>query len=213
MDYREAQYYKNIITNGEYQAKVSGDYGEYQISSVMRSLPDCYHVINDVLLPTKKATTQIDHIIVSPFGIFIIETKNHKGMIFGDCFGKVWTQVLRGAGKFTFYSPVRQNEIHIKHLSRAIKIPANCMIGLIVFTNENVNLDNVNCPFCYRVQGLYDVILSYNQPIFTEKQVDKIIDRIDKVNIANYKNSKKHVEYVKSIKEQAEMRKRLQRGF
>ena len=41
MDYREAQYYKNIITNGEYQAKVSGDYGEYQISSVMRSLPDC----------------------------------------------------------------------------------------------------------------------------------------------------------------------------
>ena len=212
MDYRDRMIIKNMETKGEYNAKVSGDYGEYSISSVMHSLPDYYHILNDVLLKTKKGTTQIDHVIVSPFGIFVIETKNHKGMIFGDCFGKVWTQVLRGKGRYTFYSPVKQNEGHIRCLSRSIKIPTNCIMGIIVFTNEEVNLGNVNCPFCYRIQGLYDVILSFQNIIFSERQVDKIIDRIDKVNISGYKNSKKHVEYVKGFKERAEMRKRM-RGY
>lgn len=212
MNIYEAMHEANVRTNGEYKASVSGAYGEYSISSVMRSLPDYYHIINDVLLPTKKGSTQIDHTIVSPFGIFIIETKNHKGMIFGDCYGKVWTQVLRGAGRHTFYSPVKQNQGHIINLAKSINVPLDCFTGMIVFTNEDVNLDNVSCPFCYRIQSLYDAILSYQNVIFNEKQVDKIIDRIDKVNKSGYKASKAHVEYVKGIKQQAEMRK-LMRGY
>ena len=95
---------KNYETDGGYYAKVSGDTGELEISSALKSLPDYYHIIDDVLLQTKKGSTQLDHVIVSPFGIFVIETKNHKGMIFGDCCGQVWTQVLNGRGHFKLCS-------------------------------------------------------------------------------------------------------------
>lgn len=43
-----------------------------------------YHLIRNVTLPTEDGTTQIDHIIVSPYGVFVVETKNMKGWIFGS---------------------------------------------------------------------------------------------------------------------------------
>lgn len=192
---------RNAETQGEYQAKLSGDQGELELSSVMRSLPDCYNVVDDVLLQTKKGSTQLDHIIVSPFGIFVVETKNHKGMIFGDCFGQVWTQVLPPKGRFKFYSPVKQNAGHIQHLSQQVQIPASYMTGVIVFTNPGANLDNVNCPFCFRVGDLYRYILSFQNQIFTDTQVEKVLARIDKVDTNGYLNRRKHVNYVKGLKE------------
>ncbi|MBR1453561.1 MAG: NERD domain-containing protein, partial [Lachnospiraceae bacterium] len=190
---------KNIETAGGYQAKVTGDTGELELSSVLKSLPDYYHIIDNVMLKTKKGTTQIDHIIVSPFGIFVVETKNHKGMIFGDTYGQVWTQVLRN-GHFLIYNPIKQNEGHIKHLSNAIKIPANYMQGVIVFTNRNADLRNIDCPWCFNIDMLYEFITSFNRQIFNGKQMRQIIERIDKVNIDGYINRQKHVNYVNSIK-------------
>ena len=42
-----------------------------------------YHLIKNVTLPTEDGTTQIDHIIASVYGVFVVETKNMKGWIFG----------------------------------------------------------------------------------------------------------------------------------
>lgn len=191
---------KNFETSGSYYAKVSGDTGELELSSVLKSLPDCYHIIDDVLLKTKKGSTQLDHIVVSPFGLFVIETKNHKGMIFGDCCGQVWTQVLNGRGHFKLYSPVLQNSGHIRHLSQQIKVPATCMQGCIVFTNRDANLSNVNCPFCFNVDQLYSYITHFHNVIFNNKQVEEIIRRIDAVDTNSYMNRRKHVDYVSSLK-------------
>ena len=192
---------KNMETDGGYQAKVSGDTGELVLSSVMRSLPDCYHVLDNILLQTKNGSTQLDHVIVSPYGIFVIETKNHKGIIFGDCFGRVWTQVLNGAGKFKFYSPVLQNAGHIRHLSSQTRIPMQFMQGVIVFTNPDANLVNVNCPFCFTVESLYEYITRFRSIVFTDKQVEKAIQRMDKVDTNSYMNRRKHVEHVNNIKQ------------
>lgn len=195
---------KNIQTGGEYKAKVSGDFGEYEISSVLKSLPDCYHIMNNILLKTKKGSTQLDHVIVSPFGVFVVETKNHKGMIFGDTMGRVWTQVLRNGAHNTFYSPVLQNAGHMENLYRHIGLKRELMTGMIVFTNPEADLRNVNCPFCMRTESLYEAILSYDRQVFTEKQMYEVIKRIDSVNTSSYLNDRKHVEYVKSIKERKE---------
>lgn len=191
---------KNLETDGGYHAKVSGDTGELILSSVMRSLSDEYHIMNDVLLQTKKGSTQLDHIIISPYGIFVVETKNHKGMIFGDMQGKVWTQVLNGRGRFTFYSPVLQNNGHMIHLNKQTGIPFQYMTGVIVFTNKDVNLDNVYCPFCFTVDSLYAFIMSYQNRIIGNKNIVKIIERIDKVDTNNYMNRRKHVKYVQKFR-------------
>lgn len=233
---------KNIETDGGYQARVSGMYGEFSLSAVLKSLPDCYHVMDDILLQTGeqlriyqpekygqsiwevvprgkggklfevvKQSTQIDHIVVSPFGIFVIETKNHKGMIFGDSQGEVWTQVLVGrrGGHHTFYSPVKQNEGHVRHLSKQIKVPVSDMTGIIVFTNPEANLMNVNCTACMTLDAVYEAILGFQNQIFNEKQVEAIIHRIEKVGVNNYSLAREHERYVQDLKKRHEINKML----
>ena len=136
----EAMADANLRTDGAYHAKASGDYGEYSISTIFNALPNEFHIINDIILRTKKGTTQLDHVVVSPYGIYIIETKNHKGMIFGDPNGKVWTQVLNGRGHFTFYNPIWQNQGHIENLSRATGIPMKYMTGIPLDTSHGLNM-------------------------------------------------------------------------
>lgn len=60
-----------------------GAVGESKVSGILQSLPDEYRKINGVIIPNKNGTTQIDHIVVSRYGIFVIETKNYSGWIFG----------------------------------------------------------------------------------------------------------------------------------
>lgn len=55
---------------------------------------DEYTIYWNVTLPTPDGTTQIDHIVVSPYGIFVIETKAYGGWIFGDRRQKQWTQTF-----------------------------------------------------------------------------------------------------------------------
>lgn len=60
-------------------------------------------------------TTQIDHIVVSIHGIFVIETKNYKGWIYGNSNNEYWTQNIYG-NKYSLYNPLLQNKNHIKSL-------------------------------------------------------------------------------------------------
>lgn len=62
---------------------------------VKRYLNDDYVLLNDCTLPDDRGgTTQIDHILISPYGVFVIETKNYKGWIFGSAHQKKWTQQI-----------------------------------------------------------------------------------------------------------------------
>lgn len=74
-----------------------------------------YHLLKDVTLPTPQGTTQIDHVIVSRFGIFVIETKNMKGWIFGNPAHKTWTQQIYRR-RHSFQNPLRQNHLHVMTL-------------------------------------------------------------------------------------------------
>ena len=55
-----------------------------------------YYLFNDLTLETPDETTQIDHVIISRFGIFVIETKNFTGWIFGSENQKQWTKTTYG---------------------------------------------------------------------------------------------------------------------
>lgn len=70
----------------------------------LRGLSEEYTVLNDVILPTQAGTTQINHIVVSPYGVFDIETKNYKGWIFGGVKSTQWTQNIYGR-KSNFMNP------------------------------------------------------------------------------------------------------------
>ena len=121
------------ILVGWLQAKVKGIIGEKKVSVVLATLPNSdYIILNDVMLPTEKGSTQIDHIVVSLYGIFVIETKNYKGWITGSSYAEQWTKNMYGK-KYKFYNPIRQNYGHIKNLSTILGLSEEKFISLLLF--------------------------------------------------------------------------------
>ena len=78
-----------------FKARIKGAIGEKTISAILYFLDKSkYKVINNVVLKNNEITSQIDHLIISDFGIFVIETKNYKGWILGNENSEYWTQVI-----------------------------------------------------------------------------------------------------------------------
>jgi restriction system protein len=98
--------------------------------------PPQYHLLNNITIPFKDGTTQIDHILVSTKGIFVIETKNYSGWIFGDENSKQWTQVLYKV-KSRFQNPIHQNFLHIKVVEQLLDfLPKEQIHSVVVFTGS-----------------------------------------------------------------------------
>ena len=120
-------------------ASLKGSLGEKQISKLLQSLdPDRYVLLNDLYIPKENGTTtQIDHVVISDKGLFVIETKNYNGWIFGSQNSKHWTQVIYKR-KEKFYNPIWQNAGHMKELRHFLgdsysDIP---MYSIIVFGKQ-----------------------------------------------------------------------------
>lgn len=96
---------------------VKGFFGEFFIRVILKFLDkEKYIVINDVLIPTKDGkTAQIDHVVISKYGIFVIETKNYSGWILSNENSRNWTHVIYKT-KNQFYNPILQNKGHVKAL-------------------------------------------------------------------------------------------------
>lgn len=138
-----------------------------------------YHRLNNVTLPKNETmTTQIDHIIVSKYGIFVIETKNYQGWIFGNAKQEKWTQVLKGGKKFQFYNPIRQNYGHIKTLSQLLGLELNYFHGIVWFGPDCELKTKDELPDFVLNRGLIPYIKSKNQELFNQKQVEQIFEQI-----------------------------------
>ena len=94
-----------------------------------------YRRIDNIIVPASDGTTQIDHVIVSVYGIFVVETKNLKGWIFGSATQKQWTQCIFGK-KFTFQNPLLQNYRHTKCLSEYLGLEHASLHSVVWFISE-----------------------------------------------------------------------------
>ena len=114
-----------------------GLWGEQIVHNRLKRSLDAsqYTVLHDVTLNTRRGTAQIDHIVVSLFGIFVIETKNMSGWIFGSEFDPQWTQALRRK-KLRFQNPLRQNHAHVKALEELLGMDPSKFHSMVVFAGE-----------------------------------------------------------------------------
>jgi len=94
-----------------------------------------YRRVDNVIVNTPNGTTQIDHVLVSVYGIFIIETKNIKGWIFGEANSDRWIQVIYGK-KRQFQNPLKQNYRHTKCLSEYLKLDHDLFKPIIFFIGD-----------------------------------------------------------------------------
>src|SRR5690554_1166944 len=147
-----------------------------KLAAKWRLPEDTYHRIHNVTLPTPDGSTQIDHIFVSRFGIFVVETKNMKGWIFGSEHQAQWTQKIFKKS-FRFQNPLRQNYKHVKTLESLLGVSADTVHSVIVFTGESTFKtampDNVR-----RGVGYISYIKSFRTPVFSEREVQKIVAHI-----------------------------------
>ena len=95
-----------------------GRIGEQRVAHILGRLPkDRYRVINNLLLRTSSgSTTQIDHIVISEYGIFVIETKFYKGLIYGGENSEYWTQNIYGH-KYSLRNPIATPYIRTRDTS------------------------------------------------------------------------------------------------
>jgi hypothetical protein len=158
--------------------KIKGWLGEASINFWIRKRLDntVYHLIPDVMLPTSDGTTQIDHVIVSRYGIFVLETKTYKGWIYGDEREAQWTQVIYRR-KERFQNPLRQNYKHTKTLSDLTGIPHEYFKSLVVFVGD--------CEFktempanVVHIRNFIKHIRNHQTPIIKDEQVPKIVTTI-----------------------------------
>lgn len=112
-----------------------GQIGEERVQRLLSQLGAEYELFNDLYVPKSNGElTQIDHVLLSLYGIFVIETKNYDGWIFGQEHEKNWTQAIYQK-KSRFYNPIMQNHTHMKALKQAVAIDVP-MYSIIVFSDE-----------------------------------------------------------------------------
>lgn len=177
-----------------------GKVGEFIVSLLLRGLDKAqYTVIHDVTLPTEDGTTQIDHVVVSRYGVFVIETKNMKGWIFGSEKQKLWTQKIFKKS-FSFQNPLHQNYKHLVYLAECLEFPQESLNSVVVFiggsTFKTVMPSNATYGF-----GSVRYIRSFTDQVLSEGQVQSAVEAIESGRLARgWATNREHVKHVKEIK-------------
>ncbi len=177
-----------------------GIIGEFMVNLAAKLLLDKtkYHLLKNVTLPTDNGTTQIDHVIISKYGIFVVETKNMKGWIFGSQNQKNWTQkIFKHTNKFQ--NPIHQNYKHVKTLESLLQLNEEQIFSVIVFVGNSTFKTEMPENVTY-TGGYIRYIKSKEQEILSDLEVQQIIQQIESGRlVASFKTNKEHVKHVKNI--------------
>lgn len=188
-----------------FRPDILGKRGEAHVKSILNKLPtNEYRVQNDVLLKTERGTSQIDHVVVSIYGIFVIETKNISGWILGNQYGDEWVKNVYG-NKYRFRNPLKQNYGHVKALEKALDLPFSSFIPIVVFSRRAKLKIETTKTVIYAGE-LLKAIKEYQQPLFTANEINSIAQKIDRLSITSRENKKEHVDNIRRIVSEAEIK-------
>ena len=95
-----------------------------------------FHLLNNVTIPFQDGTTQIDHILISTKGVFVIEVKHYSGWIFGNEKSDQWMQSIYRV-KNRFQNPIHQNYRHVKAIQHLLDfLPKEQIHSIVVFSGS-----------------------------------------------------------------------------
>ncbi|TGE34258.1 nuclease-related domain-containing protein [Desulfosporosinus sp. Sb-LF] len=186
-----------------------GELGEYKIDIQLDQLPKNYKYVSNLLLPNPKAHSgysQIDHVVISPYGLFVIETKNYSGEISGSKQDKVWFQ----NGKYQFLNPLWQNYGHIATLKVLLANfkSSESYFSIISFTRRSIfKVDTELRKITSSELIIYDTELSdfitrkvavlsrgCSMPILNDSDIVKIYEVLSDKNIKDEQIRLEHVQ-------------------
>lgn len=184
----------------------AGDEGEHAVARRLKRLPrNRYFTINDLMIEKQNGhTSQIDHVVVSPYGIFVIETKNISGYVYGSEFSREWTRYWKGykrggyygTDKLSFGNPVMQNGAHVRALWELLQDYYPRFIPIVAFSPQaelKVAVNGVDVIYWTEIKS---VIKSYNEEVMTVEKAQEIYQNLLSLNIKDKARRREHAERV-----------------
>ncbi len=202
----------SIIKSPNYKGKS----GEAHVHNILTHLPQDYTILDDVVLKTTSGTTQIDHVVVSKYGVFAIETKNYRGEIYGNDNRQQWTQIIvtnvtyrknwwktySYVTKNHFYNPVKQSMSHIYAIKKALnKWPNLKVVPIVVFTGNAVLRNVTSQHHVVYDNHLLATIQNYNVPYLSEEDLNQVVRCLTQKNVRQFVDDKTHVNNVYASKQ------------
>lgn len=167
---------------GRYGARIKGILEERALKRVLvKELPASYQHYCNLVIPTEKGDfTEVDHLVLSPFGIFVIEVKNYRGWIFGGEKLPQWT-LQRFRSKHQFMNPLHQNYKHTEAVKQLLGLTgkeADSVQSIVAF-GQHAEFKFQMPPNVMYTSQVGDYINDFCQPYFTDEQMRMFSARLN----------------------------------
>lgn len=177
-----------------------GAYGEYLIFSELERIDGYSRIQGNLYIPTNRGTTEVDTIFIHETGIYVIESKNFSGWIFGSENQRNWTQTFPNGEKYRFYNPIWQNNTHIKHLKKLLPdINPRIFHSIIVFGKKstlkkiNKTSTNIFVIHSYHLTRTMKSAIKESRVRLTENEIDEIYNELTKYANVSDDIKNKHI--------------------
>jgi len=178
--------------------KVKGIIGEGAAILLLKKLnPNEYVIINDLMISNNNGkTSQIDHVVVSQYGVFVIETKNYNGWITGTESSQYWKQTIHKR-KESLYNPIWQNKGHVRALEELLSAFGEIsFIPIVAFSGRATLKVQVNSEVIY-LGNLVKTIKKYQNKVLNPTTVQAIVRKLEDSNNFDKTARKEHVHLIK----------------
>jgi hypothetical protein len=170
---------------GRYRTSSFQNRGEALISKAIQAhfAPPDFHLLNHITLQLKDGTTQVDHILVSKFGVFVIETKDFKGWIFANAKQATWTQVMFGR-KFKFQNPIFQNMRHVHAVEKLLDfLPSSAIKSGVVFVGK-AEFKTERPQGVFTLSELIEHLQGHTEEVMSLNRVQFCVGRLETTRLA-----------------------------
>jgi len=185
--------------------KDKGIYGEFITFTYLEELNFYKRLLANLYLPKPDgSTTEIDLLMISQTGIYVFESKNYSGWIFGDERHKNWTQTLKGNKKNQFYNPIWQNNGHINALMTVLGMQEGNLFKSIIVFSERCELKKINVASPnVRVIKRDSLINTINQDqegfhgVLTIEEIERIYLKLQEFNCVDERTKEAHIKNIR----------------
>ncbi len=197
VDWRGCDYYP------QFDPEFLGEYGEQLTEEELATLNEMKNsgkILRNLYIPKVNGkTTEIDLVYITKKGIFVIESKNYSGWIFGNEKDNKWTATFPNGERRRFYNPVKQNENHIKWLKQYIRVKVPCY-SLIVFSErcelKKITVTTPGVGVVKRDKMVPLLLLCWDKfrDYLNESSIETLYALLSKCANADFEIKKKHVD-------------------
>lgn len=182
-----------------------GQFGEYMTEYALKNnnLKGEYIVLKNAYVPLKNKSTEIDLLMIHEKGIFVFESKNYSGWIFGKANDRNWVQRMANGSKHVFYNPIKQNNTHIMALADYLSLPSDAFTSYIIFSErcrlKKVPKSTQEIVILQRNKMLKNLRkeLKKREIIYTKEQIKEFEMKLKPLTNVSDEVKKQHIEDIK----------------